>query len=327
MGHLHWLISGSASKDIGLLKNSPLASIRLRCAPSIDAALKLGWTVSFGETVVKNASVLIVGKIGANNLSERQPHWLSQIKEAKKNAKVYLDYTDHHLGYESEMSNFYRHSLSLLDGAIAPSEAMRQLLSSYWTGPITLVEDPLEIPLNAFKQSQGEPVTFLWFGHSTNIQFLIDFLRTGFQAGDKFRLIVLSNEIGLNHFASSQVSSAAQIEIQMALWSIETMLEASKISDACMIPSDINAPNKMGASANRLLTALALGLPVAADNLLSYMDFSDYYCNIRSEEFRDFLKNPALYKRQVQDAQLSVLPSFSMKAIGKKWQQFFESNF
>lgn len=327
MSHLHWLIWEPASEDIGRLKDSALASNRLRSAPSLDAALNLGWSISFGEDVVKNSSVVIVGKIGVKNLSERQPRWITQIKEAKKSSKVFIDYTDHLLGYEAEMSNFYRHSLSLVDGAIVPSASMEGLLSAYSNVPIALIEDPLETPLNSPKQTQGLPVTLLWFGHSTNIQFLIDFLKTGFLFGDKFRLIVLSNEVGLNYFANSQISSAAQIEIQMALWSAQSMLEAAKISDACIIPSDITSPNKMGASANRLLTSLALGLPVAADNLLSYIDFSDYYCNIRSKEFRDFLKNPAFYKKQVHDAQLSVLPSFSMRAIERKWQLFFESNF
>ena len=45
-------------------------------------------------------------------------------------------------------------------------------------------------------------------------------------------------------------------------------------------------------SANRLITALALGLPTAADNLESYKEFSEFYVDIRSEKFRAVMRDP-----------------------------------
>jgi hypothetical protein len=87
----------------------------------------------------------------------------------------------------------------------------------------------------------------------------------------------------------------------------------------------LNVPQKIGASSNRLLTALALGLPVAADNVMSYLDFSNSYCDIRSHEFRDLLKNPLMFKDKINNVQNTVLPSYDMNVIEKDWEQFLKN--
>lgn len=325
MKHLHWLTPGPQSDDLSLLKKSPLASIRLRCYPSMRGAIDSDWAVSYGEDIPKNSTIVLVGKIGSNLLSGADTYWLEKINEAKRIAIVYLDYTDHHLGFQSEMHNFYRATLPLINGAIVPSKSMSALLSEFFHGPILCIEDPLEISIQPIKNKVSSVVTLLWFGHSTNIQFLMNFLRVGFEPGDEFRLIILSDEAGLEYFANTPIISNAKIEIQLAIWSIQTMLEAAKFVDGCIIPSDISGPQKKGASSNRLITALALGLPVAADNLPSYLEFSEYYCDIRSVYFRNFFNNPTTFRSKVEHAQHKIIPSFFMNSIESEWQIFFKS--
>lgn len=123
-------------------------------------------------------------------------------------------------------------------------------------------------------------------------------------------------------FVNSSIISAAQIEIQLAIWPLEIMVEAARHADACIIPSNLTSDQKIGDSSNRLLTALALGLPVAAYNVLSYLPFSKYYCDIRSHKFRDLLKNPLMFKSAVDDAQIKVLPSYLLSSIEKDWETF-----
>jgi hypothetical protein len=60
--HLHWLIPTMNSSDIGLLNNSNLASIRLRCIPSALAAQQIGWKITYGEVIPDESSVIVVGK-------------------------------------------------------------------------------------------------------------------------------------------------------------------------------------------------------------------------------------------------------------------------
>lgn len=325
MNHLHWLIPEIFPLNIDALMKSHLASIRLRAVPSTSSALEIGWRVTHGNSIVGAPSILLIGKIGANNIEERQILWLDQIYKAKGVAKIILDYTDHHLGFDSPMSNFYESVIKIVDGCVVPSVSMANLLSTRFNGPINVIEDPLEISAISPKESSKTPITLLWFGHSSNIEFLTNFLSTGFHVGDHIRLIALSNEPGLNLLANSDRISNAKIELNLALWSLENMLEAAKIADMCIIPGGLNNPKKIGVSSNRLITALTLGLPTAADNLLSYKEFGSYYCDLRISDFREMLIDPSRFRYMVTHAQTDLMHRFSMNKIEEDWKIFFLS--
>lgn len=322
MKHLHWLIPGTYSEDISTLQDSPMASIRLRCVPSIHAAQECGWKASFGEIIFGMPSIVIVGKIGANHIDVRAPAWINQLAAVKPTAKILIDYSDHHLGFETVMSPFYREATKLVDACICPSQSMADLLLKEWRGSVTVISDPLEINIHPPKLYVNKPITLLWFGHSSNIDFLIDFLGTDLREGDHIRLLILSNEAGLNHFSQSKVFSRAKVEIQLVLWSIESMNEAVKYVDGCIIPSNLSHPKKLGASSNRLITALAMGIPVAADNLPSYLEFAEFYCDLRGKSFREMLGHPQDFFAKVISAQNILLPRFAMKKIESDWQKY-----
>lgn len=322
MSHLHLLMPSNLSDTLHNVAHSNLASVRLRSLPAVKAALGLDWKVTFGEKIEGAPSILVVGKIGGHQIDVRQQQWIEQIQSAKKTAKIFLDYTDHHLGFHSVMTNFYLSAIREVDGCIAPSKSMVHLLCQFWDGPTTIIEDPIEVDCLTPKIAAHNPITLLWFGHSSNIDFLIRFLQVGFDDRDHIRLIVLSNESGLNYLANCNLVSPAKIEFNLALWSLENMAEAAKIADLCIIPSDLKDVRKSGASSNRLITSLALGLPTAADNLPSYQEFSDYYVDLRSKNFKGILKNPLAYKGLVIKAQTNLIPRFSMNKIEKDWESF-----
>lgn len=324
MRSLHWLIPELPSQDLGELKHVSLASIRLRCVPSMIAAQKLGWSVSCGEIIPSHVSVVMIGKIGSQQISTRKSLWLDQLTKLNNMSKIFLDYTDNHLGFDSKMSDFYRAAVPLTDMCIVPTNSMASLLSSEWHGPTYCIQDPVEVPIQPVKSGFNKPIVLLWFGHPSNIQFLIDFLKNGFSFGDEVRLIILSDDVGLNYFANTKIVSNAQIQVQLALWSIQAMSEAAKFADICIIPSDLSNPRKLGASPNRLITALGLGLPVAADNLPSYKEFEGYYCDLRGDGFKEMLKNPTKFSSMVTQAQADIMPRFSMSQIEDDWRTFFQ---
>ena len=244
----------------------------------------------------------------------------SKLRAINLGALKYLDYTDHHLGFESPMSDFYSQVMALVDKAIVPSMSMQNALASLFKKKIHLVEDPIEFSIQATKQI-NRPITLLWFGHASNVEFLIQFLRAGFEYGDSVRLIILSNESGLNIFSHAKIESRAKIEFRAGIWSPELMLEAAAKSDACIIPANASDPRKSAASSNRLITAFALGLPVAADHLDSYLEFSDFYADIRSIEFRKLIHDPSIFHTKVSLAQKKIIPRFTMKQSEIAWSQ------
>jgi hypothetical protein len=109
------------------------------------------------------------------------------------------------------------------------------------------------------------------------------------------------------------------VEIQFCPWSIDNMIHTARLADACVIPSDPADPRKNGASANRLISALSLGLPVAADLLDSYREFAEHFIDLRSEGFHRLLANPLKYRDMVLRAQGGVLSRFSTGTIGRRW--------
>jgi hypothetical protein len=320
LNHIHYMTSGEPT-SIDALQQSNLASIRLRICPSIRAMLNKQWKVTAGDQIFDNPKKIVVTKIGANDIHKRTKEWLKQIESHKSGgAQIYLDYTDHHLGFESPMSDFYSQVMALVDKVIVPSMSMQNALASLFKKKIDLVEDPIEFSIQATKQI-NRPITLLWFGHASNVEFLIQFLRAGFEYGDSVRLIILSNESGLNIFSHAKIESRAKIEFRAGIWSPELMLEAAAKSDACIIPANASDPRKSAASSNRLITAFALGLPVAADHLDSYLEFSDFYADIRSIEFRKLIHDPSIFHTKVSLAQKKIIPRFTMKQSEIAWSQ------
>lgn len=318
LAHIHFLLQ-SFDQGLESILSSNLASMRLRIGPAIRGLVGHGEKVTFGELITNSPDKVVITKIGANNIQARQIQWLQEIECAKlSGAKIFMDYTDHHLGFESSMSDFYRNVLSMVDVAITSSRMMRQNLAQHYHGNIELIEDAIEYFPQDVKPV-NKPTTLLWFGHASNIEYLISFIKSGFRAGDQIRLIILSNEAGLDFFSKVQLSSDAEIQIQLGIWSPETMVHASRMADACIIPINNADPKKSGASSNRLITALALGLPVAAGPLDSYKDFKKYYVDIDDEEFATLIRDPSIFHDQVRLAQLDFVPKYSIQNITGKW--------
>lgn len=124
-----------------------------------------------------------------------------------------MDYTDHHLGFASVMSGFYTSVLQLADAFTVPSSCMQRLLSAHWHGPVQLVQDALEVEKVAPKTSHGEPVTALWFGHASNVAYLRAFLEEALVVDQPLRLIVLSNQAGLDILTQRPIEAKVPLDI------------------------------------------------------------------------------------------------------------------
>lgn len=320
MPKFHWLFQANHNDEFAIA-NSNLASARLRIFPCIKALSKNNLEVTFGQFISHQASVIIIGKIGAHDINSRCESWLSEISQAKsRRASIVLDYTDHHLGFESSMTQFYKSVIDLVDRCIVPSSAMAHLLSNFYDGPITVIEDAIEISSQPVKKSvMSLSPTALWFGHASNINFLIDFINLSDFLMSGCNLIVLSNEQGLDIFSRSSLRLIDPQQIHLGLWSIELMLNAASVADFSIIPSDLSNPRKLGVSSNRLITSFALGLPTAADHLPSYQEFSDCYLDIRSSSFSKMVDKPLNFSNLATSAQSLYVDRFKPESIGQKW--------
>jgi len=323
MSNFHFLISESGISE-SLLSQSKIASTRLRIFPCIKALINYSLMVSFGEFISHQSSSVIVGKIGLHNIHLRSEAWLTEITNAKsRGSSIFLDYTDHHLGILGPMTQFYKSVIELVDHCIVPSSVMARLLSNFYDGPITVIEDAIEISPQPVKKSVTSlsPTAF-WFGHASNINFLIDLINSSGFLMSGCNLIVLSNEQGLDIFSRNSLRFIDSQNIRLGLWSVESMLSAASIADFSIIPSDLSNPSKVGASSNRLITSFALGLPTAADHLSSYQEFSDCYVDIRGPFFNKMVLNPLNFSNLAISAQSLYVNRFKSESIGQQWLNF-----
>jgi len=323
--HIHLLIPG-IYKTHEDLQISQIASVRFRAAIIAKYLPQHGSTVSFGENIPETSNIILVGKIGIDDIKKRQELWLKQMKSAKnKNIKIFIDYTDHHLGFKSEIQTFYESALKITDYIITPSDHLKILLNNYSSKEIFVIPDPLEVPVLSPKISKTNGI--LWHGHASNICYLINFLEECPETYEVFKLIVISNDAGLNILANHRFQKKIGFKVSLQKWSPKALIEASKISDICIIPSDRNDPKKSGVSSNRLITSLALGLPTVAEIMPSYAEFSKYFFNIRSNSLLETMSSSSSsgFRKLISEAQQKIIPKFLPRVIAQQWIELFKN--
>jgi hypothetical protein len=317
MKNIHWLICMD-NENITDLCSSSFASYRLRSALFLSKLFK-DFKVTYGENIenIDQVDYLFVGKIysSRNDLFDK---WIYLIKTYKKNnKKVFFDYTDNHLEFDTLAGKFYRNILDKKDHIITSSANLKFLIQNTFE-KIDVIDDPIDISIQKVKKKNNKE--FLFYGHETNIPYLLKLIpRWG--KTKNYTLYIQSSHNGLQFIQQNSqfVAKPNNLEIRLELWSIENMIERAKEVSGIIIPGDINDPRKKGVSSNRLLTAFALGLPVAATRYQSYLEFDNQFVNIDNQsEFENFLQNPSLYSSRVEMAQKKV-KNYTQEMIAKKW--------
>ena len=312
--HVHWLLPGNF-RDIESVKNHILASVRLRAY--ISTLNSKMFTFSFGENMPINTDVLVIGKIGIFNLEKRGLNWINQIKITNfSRGKIILDYTDNHLMMNSPLTNFYKATLPYITTAVTPTEKMGDFLSNFWKGQVTTIYDSIEVDIIPWRDRIGQKL--LWFGHSSNIQYLLDFINKNESIIDNYSLNIICNQDGIDYFNKHNKTN---LIYKTLFWSKDILVKEANYCDVCIIPSNIESINKQGAGHNRLITALALGMPTIATLLPSYKMFKNYFVDIESEERLKILDDPNIFKQKLIESQKKVVPLFQNTVLNKKWQK------
>ena len=332
MNSVHWLVALDTIWDfnphppIETITSSDLASTRLRLGTLLKSNNLKQLEVSFGSSIKNNPTMIMIGKPSFLAGDILEDLWLSQIIKNKTNgSKIILDYTDDHLNNISSTSNFYYQYLPYVDAAVTSSLYLKKALRKHFQGHIEVIADPIEVPISKPQCKTNEAVSILWFGHASNIVYLEDILSQWKDLKTKLILNILTSEDGMIIFKKNQPSIPKNLSINIMRWSRDAMINTAKFCNLCIIPSNPNDLKKAGVSSNRLITALALGLPTAADNLNSYNEFKDYFIDIRSEAFDLLLNHPNNYNHLVIKAQQRIIPNFTQDKIGLEWVNFFSS--
>ncbi len=317
---IHWLYP----KMLTLVEaqNSHLASLRLRAAIAAETFLRQGFSVSFGELIPPGTNVLFVPKIGADNIDSRAPIWLDLMRQARsRGAKIVIDYTDHHLGFASPMRAFYSEAMTQSDAVIAPSSTMQKSLLSEANVQSSLIRDAIEYSIQAPRRRLNKKSRLIWFGHGSNLRFLLSFFQTRDLQTHFDDLSIVTSIEGIN-WISQHSKELALPRTRLIPWSRESLLRAALSSDLAFLPVGVNDPGKSGASSNRLITAFALGLPVVTQSLPAYKDYRDFYTDLDEDQYTNIIASPWCDNVRVLNAQRTVVPRYTPEQISHEWLDY-----
>ena len=326
---IEFLFDGSASNtSIEDLKKNQLASVRLRTSIAAEAAHHLKYEVICSDGHHrKYADIIFVGKVNNINDTHRPSRWLQRISKMKASgSKIFIDYTDHHLEENTTTGEFYRKSLKFADAVICSSIVLKEFVSQIFSGPIYLIEEPVEIPIQKPSNKNSDIKNILWFGHASNLSYLFDCLLNIFNNKIHARLILMTNAYPFPEEYSKllAIDALENIEINVVPWSNEDLVKAANICDFCILPTGYKDARKAGASSNRLLTAFALGLPVLTDKLASYQKFSDYFETLSTDNLVKFCSEYSYDFEKIQSAQFLINAQYSKDNMMKNWGSLFE---
>jgi hypothetical protein len=325
---IEWFCSARA-KTILDLENSNLASVRLRTAVGMKAAESLGFSniLSDGQ-FHKPVPLAVVGKIDYISDPQRPYKWLKRLEKLKRNgSKIVVDYTDHHMDGNSPASQFYRESIPLSDHVVTSSSKLKSHILAFYEKQVQIIEDPIEVPIQAPIIRDRRDKTALWFGHASNFPSVIDYLINKLDSRIIKKLIIMTNLYPLpdEYCQLLDTTTPKDLEINIIPWNKDDLVEVAKICDICLIPTDPTNPKKNGASSNRLLTSIALGLPTAVNFIDSYLPFYKYVYDIDATDLSSIFSDANQLTSKIREGQIAITDRYTRECVQQNWESLMSS--
>ena len=206
---------------------------------------------------------------------------------------------------------------------------MRTNIINDWDKFTAIIPEPVEVDFIEPERAKPDfrEMTALWFGHVSNLTYLLDYMANQMHVAPPKHLIILTNNMPKEAIREGAKRAPKNMKVTLAPWSRDNMRRAAKVSHYCIIPSSTEDPRKSGVSPGRLLTSFALGLPVIAEGLDSYLPFSKFFAIVGTESAEILAKNPATYHEKIREAQELVRENYTVDAIEKEWVRVVKSFF
>ena len=206
---------------------------------------------------------------------------------------------------------------------------MKANIINDWDKFTAIIPEPVEVDFIEPERAKPDfrEMTALWFGHVSNLTYLLDYMANQMHIAPPKHLIILTNNMPEEAVREGAKRAPKNMKVTLAPWSKDNMRKAAKASHYCIIPSSKNDSRKNGVSPGRLLTSFALGLPVIAEGLDSYLPFSKFFAMVGTESAELLAKNPATYHEKIREAQKLVRENYTVDAIEKEWVRAVKSFF
>jgi tetratricopeptide (TPR) repeat protein len=260
------------------LKRATMASYRLRCGYVAENLHQKGYRVGLNANPNSDEFYehLIVLKPPKN--ATRTKEWIDYIYAWKaRGSKIWIDISDP-VFTDSIRHQFFSQILNIGDGIITNSRLMRLRLHRRVQLPIFNIPDPVEFQPHYPHSIPSQPKKFLWFGHVSNLPYLLPWIEELVLLESFEVLTIITNaRIATNHLRANASESILRsfTKLKIIDWNSISLNQLVSEVDVCIIPAGIADPRKEAVSDNRLTTAITLGLPTIASPINSYLKWSD----------------------------------------------------
>ena len=313
MTHVH-IFSLDDNKQSLLVSNA--ASNRLRLSYIVEAAESNGMYCTMGLFIPSSVKIIFVGKITVGFGEVVIEPFLKELNACK--AIIIIDYTDDWLSQKNHPNCIlYQKIMQIASAVVVPNKGLSKKIIKL-KKKCHVVPDGLDI-IGPFapKEKNNEVNEVLWFGHSSNLTSIINYLDDEF--GQKeFRLNILTTKPGLEYFSNFDFKPYRGFKTSLFPWSIDNLKNVARRCDFSLLPT-----NKPLASANRLLTSFNLGLPVITSSIECYEPFSKFYAEIGTKEVSRLFDNPSRWNEKIIDAQNKAQKIFNKEKIVQRWNNVF----
>ncbi len=304
------------------LLSSSIASLRLRAALVCEA---LHATVISDPMTEVNADFIFVAKIVKHADPSRVPDFLAWLASRRASgARVIVDYTDNKLPAPGAVGDMYRRMMPHVDAFTTGSTYLSEYLEKETSKPVFIVDEPCEFDYSRPTATPGFE-NGLWFGHPSNLKYVFDWLPHLGPKGPGFVLRLVTDLRALSRQKIPANFQIGKIHGVFEPYSRENLIEIASKSDFVLLPSSTKDSDKAGASANRLVSSIALGLPAVATPIRSYSEIGFFSTLMDGKKFEDICEDLNHLRENMELAQATIKLRFDRSTIKTRWISVFES--
>ena len=348
---IHSLAPAGSQGETAWDKGKFLASNRIQLEPAKRAVIELGFEPKLLNLRAEKPNCLqllgepsccIVGKLSHPNETFAQNILLANLAATSilqsRSIPILVNYSDNLASpSNSAIASLYRSLLWNADAVIYPCQAMQQL-GKPWLNPSNpaqewIIEDPWQVEEQPYRLLKpDEPCRIIWFGHSSNLQYLLrelPKLLAACNAHSNFELTILSDS-GTQTTVQKQIQKLpcqTQWTLRCIPWDNKSQPSqlAQELSRAhiAIIPSDTQDRRKLAASHNRAVDAIQAGCMVIASPIPSYKELqkllllSDDFANAINSGIQQYSRLATKWEAN----RSNMLKRFSPISNTRKWKE------
>lgn len=329
-----------AWKSLGGIKS---ASFRYRALLPCKYLKQEGWSSElFKYKNIENYQIVVFQK-----LYDEESFNLAKILKSKGVITVF-DLCDNHFFYRLEdrtaltqRSEKLQRMLDLVDVVSVSTPELQKVIESKTNKTPIVIDDAIEPPKmnvlvkkyfeikKTLTRTHNDYLNIIWYGNAgtENPPYgMIDLVKVlpcleRLNQKIPVKLSVISNSIK----SFQQYTASTKIPLKYYHWHLSTFPYILSQHDVCIIPVSLNHLTRCKTN-NRLLLSLLLGVPVVADKIPSYEEFSEFVLFSDWEKnIHQYAINLMLRQQHIKQGQEYILSKYNRSRVVDQWSSLFQT--